>query len=273
MLNRLLSILSLSKTLLSLVVFLGVLALTSDILASVVIKIDPDKRIQTPISYDSTNRIAFANDRIAQIFGDEEAYTLQSDETRGQLFLKPTEANGEKPIAVTLITEQGIVQDMEFTPQKISTRTIILKGEGGHKPSFDKPPHSHRKESDEQSRPVFSPSSLGLLHPPSAKISGGDRSAHLIQAIREVARQDMESVETDTDIPRPLTIPNLKVEGVRVVNHQDTSVSVYMLTNTSDELYEVVENAFSGEAVLAISVESQQLKPKESTRLFVVRAI
>lgn len=272
MLNRLQS---LSKTLfLSLVVFLGVLALTSDTLASVVIKIDPDKRIQTPISCDSTNRIAFANDRIAQIFGDEEAYTLQSDETRGQLFLKPTEANGEKPIAVTLITEQGIVQDMEFTPQKISTRTIILKGEGGQRPSLDKSSHSPRKGDDERERSAFGASPLGLPSP-HARTAGGDRSAHLIQVIRDVACQDMGNTETeiDTDTPRPLTVPNLKVEGVRVINQQDMSVSVYTLTNTSDELYEVVENAFSGEAVLAISVENQQLKPKESTRLFVVRAI
>ena len=66
--------------------------------------------------------------------------------------------------------------------------------------------------------------------------------------------------EIDMDTPRPLTVPNLKVEGS---GHQSTGyVGVYTLTNTSDELYEVVENAFSGEAVLAISVENQQLKPK-----------
>jgi hypothetical protein len=171
-------------------VLLGILIWHAEVFASTVIRVNPDKRIRAVVSYDSMNRIAFANDRIAQVFGDEEAYTLQSDEARGQIFLKPTEANGTKPIYITLTTEQGSVQDIELIPQKIPTSTLILKG-----------------------------------------------------------------------------------EGLQVVSYQDVSVAVYRLTNTSDEGYEVVENTFSGEAVLAIAVEHREIKPKESTRLFVVRAL
>ncbi len=258
---------------------LTLLVFSKDSAASVVLKTDTAKRLSVNISADSMNRIAFANDRIAQVFGDEDAYTLQSDETRGQIFLKPTQANGEKPISITLTTELNGVQDMELIPQKIPTRTIILKGEGKE---ASKPTTAKGSEFglDGDAHSKFRSRGFGM---PSLEFSSSaqqvnasmNRPSQLIGFIKEVAGLSMSELESGSseDKPTPLTIANLKVEGVCVVSKPNCSLSLYRLTNTSETDLEVSENAFVDGKVLAISVENRLLKQGESTRLFVVRSV
>ena len=95
--------------------------------ASQALVMNPDKRLKAIISCDSMNRLAEANDRITQIFGDNDAYEVQTEESTGQLFLKPTAENGKKPLSVTLITENGATQDMVLQPQEREATTVILK--------------------------------------------------------------------------------------------------------------------------------------------------
>lgn len=98
--------------------------------ASQSLSMNPDKRIKAHISNDSMNRIAVANDRITQVFGDSEAYEAQTEESTGQVFLKPTIENANKSLAITLITESGATQDMTLEPSTRDAATIILKSSG-----------------------------------------------------------------------------------------------------------------------------------------------
>lgn len=95
--------------------------------ASQTLAMNPDKRIKAHISNDSMNRIAVANDRITQVFGDSEAFETQTEESTGQVFLKPTIENANKSLAITLITESGATQDMTLEPSIRDAATIILK--------------------------------------------------------------------------------------------------------------------------------------------------
>jgi len=95
--------------------------------ASQTYSMNPDKRIKASISNDSMNRIAVANDRITQVFGDSEAFETQTEESTGQVFLKPTIENANKSLAITLITESGATQDMTLEPSTRDAATIILK--------------------------------------------------------------------------------------------------------------------------------------------------
>jgi hypothetical protein len=92
--------------------------------ASQTIATNPDKRLKAIISADSMNRLAVANDRITQIFGDQEAYEVQTEESTGQLFLKPTLENGKKPLAITLITDRvgGALRLLPLTPPYVRCR-------------------------------------------------------------------------------------------------------------------------------------------------------
>jgi hypothetical protein len=93
---------------------------------SEVLKLSENKRIEASICASSMNRIAVANDRITQIFGDEGTFESQNDEATGQVFLKPTVDNGSKNLSLTLITEQGVTQDLTLKPTATSPKTIIL---------------------------------------------------------------------------------------------------------------------------------------------------
>jgi hypothetical protein len=119
---------SLSKTRLSLALSF-ILALLAPFAskASQVLTLAENKRVEAAICPDSMNRIAIANDRITHIFGDEGTFESQNDENTGQVFLKPTVENGAKSLSLTLITEQGITQDLTLKPTAKSATTLIFK--------------------------------------------------------------------------------------------------------------------------------------------------
>ncbi len=100
-----------------------------------VLTIAEDQRLEAQIG-NAMNRLAVVNDRIVNIFGEEEAFTFQSDEHTGQVFIKPTPENGNKPITITLVTENGVTQDLTLIPSRTKATTIILK------PAFTVKPHA-----------------------------------------------------------------------------------------------------------------------------------
>lgn len=85
------------------------------------------KRLEASIAQDSMNRLMVSNDRILNIFGDEGSFVTQSDEQTGQVFIKPTVENGLKPLSLTLITENGLTQDLTLHPSQMTAATIVLK--------------------------------------------------------------------------------------------------------------------------------------------------
>lgn len=92
---------------------------------SQVLKIDANSRLEASIARDYLNRITASNDRITQVFGDEASYAIQVDENKGQIFIKPSEANGLKPISLTVITEMGQVQDLTLQPNDKGASTAL----------------------------------------------------------------------------------------------------------------------------------------------------
>ena len=278
--------------------------------ASTMVHTHQHKRVSVSISCDSMNRIAFANDRISQVFGDEEAYTMQVDENGGQIFLKPTEANGEKPIALTVTTENGVVQDLELLPKKMSTATIILKGEKS----------SHTQSSHDSPHMASTSHLAGLSHPSvhpasfvgasagaaSGAASGGygggyggshgglsDPALVLIQVIKNAALHMMSQgsgdAQRDEDKPPtplavPLAVEGLKSESLCLIKSLGFAISVYRLTNTSKETQELLETTFytqhlhsakkmTLENPLAISIVQRILEPNASTLVFIVRRL
>ena len=258
--------------------FVGLMSISSlPLIASVQLNSDPNKRITVQISSDSMNRIAFANDRISQVFGDEEAYTLQTDETRGQIFLKPSEANAEKPISITLTTEHNVVQDLELIPQKIATRTIILKNDvKGEVHATQGKAHAHGPIAPSGYLGVqnFNPhSSHGYSAFDHNRVETNDHVSRLVRVLKYVGSQDVLSTIKGGETPTELAVTSLKSEGVGVMIYQGFHISIYTLSNTAEQSYEVVENTFKGRDVLAVAIEKKQLAPGESTRLFVVRNV
>lgn len=231
--------------------------------ASQVLNMNPNARISAKISFDSMNRIAIDKDRISQVFGDENTYTTQIDEMRGQLFLKPTAENGDKPIHLTITSENDVVQDIELLPDKINTQTLILKGE---------------KQLVENKNASKSYPSLGYS---SAFSSNGgtvkSRSSQIIYALKKtITESDMEnSVITDTAAfdDKEIKSLGLKVNSLFARVFDNLQVDVFELSNPTKNSIELLESMFKGENVVAVSLLRRQLNVKEKARVYIVRNI
>lgn len=88
------------------------------------------------ISNTEQNRIAVLGDRIQQVFGAEGTFDVQTDEEGGQIFLIVAKtgfasalqtSSLAKPMTITIITEEGLTQDLKLVPQSIESQSILLK--------------------------------------------------------------------------------------------------------------------------------------------------
>jgi hypothetical protein len=102
-------------------------------------------------------------------------------------------------------------------------------------------------------------------------VENNDHVSRLVRVLKHVASQDIPSAVKEGEKPAELAITSLTSEGVGVMIYQGFHVSLYTLSNSAEQRYEIVENTFKGRDVLAVAVEKKQLAPGESTRLFVVR--
>ena len=217
----------------------------ASVYASTVVPINEGKRIEAAICPDSMNRVAVANDRITQIFGDEGTFETQNDEATGQVFLKPTAENGTKALSVTLITEQGVTQDLTLKPTSKTATTVILKNQAGATGVASKPEESFAAE---KSLPLQE-QMLTLLK-------------HAVMGQLPVK----EGVE-----PLNRAAP----DGFQV-SYQQTfqagayGVHVFEVENVTDTDIEIQEKDFYHTGDLALSVRQRHLAKGSKTRLYVV---
>ena len=84
-----------------------------------------NETVKGNISNTDLNRISVEGDRIAQVFGSSGHFTMETDETHGQIFIRPV---GEgRQLSLTIITESGLTQDILLIPSNIPSQSIVLK--------------------------------------------------------------------------------------------------------------------------------------------------
>jgi len=86
--------------------------------------VESDTRINAAIALNQLNRIQVFEDRITQVFGDENTFSSDTDTENGQIFIKPKD---EKPIFLTLVTENGASIDLALNPIETEAQTLVLK--------------------------------------------------------------------------------------------------------------------------------------------------
>lgn len=216
--------------------FLGGIIVTSH--ANQIVPMADNKRIEASISSETMNRIAVANDRITQIFGDEGAFESQNDETTGQIFLKPTAENGKKNLSVTLITEQGVTQDLTLKPTDKSAATLILKPE---------------KKKEETPLPE----------------KGGAYQDQILMLLKQAASNHLPVKEGETQ--------NREApEGYHLTYQQSYDagsfrIDLFDVENRTDTAIEIQEKAFYKMGDLAISAAVPILPKDGKTKLYIVR--
>jgi len=226
------------------------------------IPLDPQKRVKAVISRDSMNRLAVVNDRITQVFGDEQSYTVQTEEGIGQIFLKPTLENGDKPLSVTLITENGSVQDMTLVPTERDVATIVLTGRSTSR-SVDS-----AKEEIERNRGFNY-----QTHPYFQNAAQDNRSSlknQLVRAMKMLAAGRLPALEIEA-------FTRKQVDGFDIgykSAHQVGGLKglVYEVANTTTTPIEIDERQFYSSGDLALSFEKRLLNPQETTNFYILVA-
>lgn len=235
-----------------------------------VLKIAQDKRLEASICTDSMNRIAVSNDRITQIFGDEGTFESQNDEATGQVFLKPTAENGSKNLSLTLITEQGITQDLILMPTAQSAKTLILERSGRVDQSHDQSPLRDgypQRHSTQISSSHMQESHLGF-----------SKTLPIQEELLTILKQAMTG---QLSVDEEETISRSSIEGYTITPSQSWQVgtySVYALTieNISTTPSVLEEKIFFQPGDLALSFDTstaQQriLQSQDKATLYVVR--
>lgn len=203
------------------------------------------QKIAANISSHQLNRIAVENDRIAQIFGMTGRFVAETDEVQGQVFIRPSDSNAKKPLNVTLITESGLTQDLLLTPLNIDAETILLKGGNADKEEASR---------WEQASP-YKETLVALIQ---AMTQG-----HALQGFGIAVVNQPLALRRDLQLTRTKLYKGDKLEG-----------SVYELKNLSSQTLMLCEKRFQYEKrILAIALRRHQLKPGESTTLFMVKHV
>ncbi len=95
-----------------------------------------DAPIKSRISFKQLNRISVKNDKIDSISGLDAAFTFEKNEKTGDGYIRPTQENGHEPIAISLTTASGKVQEIIFDVDDGNPNILILENEEGAAEDF-----------------------------------------------------------------------------------------------------------------------------------------
>lgn len=206
---------------------------------------DESRRIEADISVQSMNRLSVSNDRIVSVFGDEGTFVTQSDDDNGQIFIKPSIENGEAPLSITLVTENGLTQDLILKPKKSEANTILLNPfRIKNKPSEELLPGMPRQRDDLVDR--------------------------VVEALKKAVLGELPSLNEGCCIKRNAP------QGISL-RHQDSFeseagiVQKWLIKNTSDTVVTLREEDFYNASDIGIALLKPRLEPGESTEGFIVR--
>lgn len=215
--------------------------------SSQVLTLTENKRLEANIAANVMNRVAVTQDRIMNVFGDEGTFVTQADDHTGQIFIKPTPENANNPLSLTLVTENGLTQDLTLNPIEDKAATIILKSSGSHK---------EQSSPQETLLPGFS--------------RGADIEQELwIASLRQAVLGELP------ELYEKHSIETRKISGFEI-KHQKTyqsgslMVKVFVLKNTSSLPQELGEKNFYQPGDIALSLQKTLLEPNEKTLLYVL---
>lgn len=227
--------------------------------AAITRNLDETRVIEIPISQDGLTRIKVREDRILHVFGNAGEYVLETDETQGQIFIRPQSSEEEttaKPISLTLTTEAGHTQDLRLVPKDQAPEALILKADNTvkqeiGKDSFNENPFNGTKRA---SAPIFREEVEGLM-----------------QALQE-GRISLGYKE----MPINLTTLNEPYQRVREIQGEKLRGLTYHIQNKTQKPQVLSESEvaktlpFKGHKMVAILIHQKILNPTEGTDIYVV---
>ncbi len=107
-------------------IILALILFTAPLPAAIFHQIDTTRPLRCTLSSIHHNRILVESGRIKKLIFPEDKLYVRMEETSGQVFVQ-TKSSFEEKIVVSVITKEGLVQDIELTFSESPSQVIILK--------------------------------------------------------------------------------------------------------------------------------------------------
>lgn len=196
----------------------------------------PDETLSAVVSRSEPTLIRIEDQRIRRVFGTEGDFSVVADKDAGTVFIKPT--TDKSAFSVFVADEAGRTWRLLLAVADGPSESILIKGRSA---------------------------------PPAAKPSG--RSLARVQAIKQtvLALESSDGAGVDMRETNEL-VPLWKEAMFVLVKVVDGPLrgEKYLLTNTSDKPMVIDERELYRRGVLAVSVERPELKPAETTAVYVI---
>jgi|GEM_PF-4978156 len=224
------------KTLLLLIFFC--LSLVPQIAYALIIKtIDELHPLQVTLSQQSLNRIAVENSGIRKVIAPEGLLDIQIDDVTSQAFITVIEPV-DRPIAISVITDSGYVQDIEISSKDKPIETVLLKE-----------PKKGEETEKFLPRKLITKVIASLIQ--STLPHGYVASKVLYEDIRKLRNQ------------------GLQIQALEAIEGPYEKIVKYKLINTSQVKTPLKESNFATPKDLWIFLEKDILQPNEKTQLII----
>jgi len=222
---------------------LVVLLLASTNAFGKVISIKEGDNIIVKISANDPNLIKIKNGRIKSVFGAEGRLKIKEDKKRGQVYVTPYQQYSRVITPLFIVDERGETHRLLLQPESIPAESVIIDRQdvGGV---------SEKAERWEQSQPY---------------VAAIKNLIRLMAVGKEPA--GYSKAETTEEVP---LWKEARLTLVATYSGQNMTGEHYILTNTDSKTMRIKEKELHKPGVLAISVETHELEPNESTNIFVV---
>ena len=198
------------------------------------------------ISAKETTRIAIEGGKIRSLIGTDGELTVEKDEERGQVFVRPVVLN--KPINVRLIASSGATYNLVMQAVDIPQEDVIVRESFAARSANSVVGSNKKGASGGMAKTVRAlVAAMALEEPPS--------SADYHPANQEFALWE-----------------NTRFVMTAVYNERELVGEKYTLTNTGKTPIRLVEQELYRKGVVAVAIENMQLEAGQATNIYVVRS-
>ncbi len=200
------------------------------------------------ISAKETTRIAVEGGKIRSLLATDGELTVEKDEERGQLFIRPTILS--KPINVRLITGSGATYNFVMQAVDIPQEDVIIRE-----------PFAARSDR------------AGGRDGKSGKGAAGGMAKSVRGLVAAMALEEApSSIEMRQTSQEFALWENTRFVMTGVYSERELVGEKFRLTNTGTTTIRLVEQELYRKGVVAVAIENMQLDPGQTTNIYVVRS-
>ncbi|NGX47093.1 MAG: hypothetical protein K1000chlam3_00462 [Chlamydiae bacterium] len=207
--------------------------------ALIIKTIDELHPLKVTLSKQSLNRIGIENSGVRKVIAPEGLFDIQIDDVTKQVFLTIIEAP-EQPVAISIITDNGYIQDLEVSALDKPTEVVLLK----------------EPTQEEETEQLF-PRKL------------------IAKVISSVAKNTLPYgyiySKINSKDSRKLRNQSLQMQTIQVLEGPYERVVTYKMKNISTVKTPLKESYLSNPNDLWIYLEKDILEPNEETILIIAR--